>query len=155
MSGSAASGLFGALQRALHTVLGLAQVRLELLGTELEQEKLRIFDALWRAALALLLLGLAAVGLLAFLILLLQEGYRVAAVGVLTVGLAATGGWLLHRARHVLQSPSGGPFALSLGELQRDRQGLVPPASTEGPTGAEAPGRASGAGRAAASGSPP
>ena len=44
-----AGGLFDSLRRLLATALGLAQVRLALFGTELEAEKLRLFDALWRA----------------------------------------------------------------------------------------------------------
>jgi uncharacterized membrane protein YqjE len=122
-------GLFGSLSRLLDTVLGMAQTRLELLGTELEQEKLRLLGALWQGALALLLLGLALVCALGFLVLLFWEGYRLPAIGGLTLLLGGSGAWLLARARQALRSPEGGLFALSLGEIRRDREGLAPAAA--------------------------
>jgi uncharacterized membrane protein YqjE len=125
-----APGLFDALRRLLATGLGIAQVRLELFGTELEAEKLRLFDALWRLALAMLLLGVSLVLGLGFVLLLFQEGYRLAAVGVLTLACAGGGAWLLSQARQAIASPKGGAFALSLGELRSDRDGLLPAQTT-------------------------
>ena len=132
----ASGGLFDSLRRLLATTLGIAQVRLELFGTELEAEKLRLFDALWRAALGLLLLGVALVLAVAFVLLLFWDGYRLPALGVGTLLFVAAGAGLLWRARTLLRSGEGGPFALSLGELQRDRDGLqpVPPASASPPS---------------------
>ncbi len=117
-------GLFDSLKRALDSLLQIAQLRLELLGTELEAEKLRLFDALWQAALGLLLLGLAAVLALGFVVLLFWDGYRLAAIGVLCMLFGGGGAWFLSRARQQLQAEDGNPFALSLGELRRDRAGL-------------------------------
>ena len=45
-------GLMASLRQLLDTLLEIAQVRLELISTELELEKRRWFDALWLAALA-------------------------------------------------------------------------------------------------------
>ena len=117
-------GLFDSSKRALDALLELAQVRLELLGTELQAEKLRLFDALAKAIIALVMLGLALVLALGFVVLLFWEGYRLAAVGVLTVLLAAGGAALLLSARRALNLDDGGPFGLTLGELRRDRAGL-------------------------------
>jgi uncharacterized membrane protein YqjE len=119
-------GLFDSLKRALDSLLQIAQIRLELLGTELEAEKLRFFDALLKAAIGLLLLGLAAVLALGFVVLLFWDGYRLAAIGVLCLLFGGGGAWLLSRARQQLQVDEDGPFALSLGELRRDRAGLQP-----------------------------
>jgi uncharacterized membrane protein YqjE len=132
----ATGGLFDSLRRLLAATLGIAQVRLELFGTELEAEKLRLFDALWRAALGLLLLGVALVLAVAFVLLLFWDGYRLPALGVTTLLFVAAGAGLLLRARALLRSGEGGPFALSLGELQRDRDGLQPvsPASASPPS---------------------
>ena len=110
------------------------QVRLELFGTELEQEKQRLFDALLWAALGLLMVGLALVLALGFVVLLFQEGYRMPAVGVLTLIFGGGGWWLLRCARARLHAGDGGPFALSLSELRRDRRGL-----TDGEPPREAP----------------
>ena len=112
------------LRRLADTAVGMVQVRLELFGTELEQEKQRLFDALLRAALGLLLTGLALVLAIAFVVLLFQEGYRLPAIGVLTLLFGGIGGWLLHGARTRLRSGSDGPFGLSLSEMRRDRDAL-------------------------------
>lgn len=125
MTGPAATGgLFQSLRRLVGTGVEIVQVRLELFGSELEQEKLRLYDALLLAAIGLLLVILALVLAIAFVVLMFQEGYRLAAVGVLALGFGAGGWWLLRRARDGLRAGDGGPFALSLGELRRDREGL-------------------------------
>lgn len=117
-------GLARSLRRLADTAVGIVQVRLELFGTELQQEKQRLYDVLLRAAIGLLLIGLALVLAIGFVVLLFEDGHRLAAVGVLALGLAAAGAWLLRSARGRLDAGDGGPFALSLQELQRDRQGL-------------------------------
>lgn len=125
MSGApAATGLFASLRRLAGTTAGIVLVRLELLGTELEQEKLRVIGALWLAAAALLLLGLALVLLVGLIVLLLWDGYRLAAVGGLALLFAGAGCGLLYVARQRLNPPAGGAFALSLAELRRDRDSL-------------------------------
>lgn len=123
---AAQTGLFASLQRLLDTGIGIVQVRLQLLGTELDQEKLRLLDALARLALALLLISVALVLAVGFIVLLFWDQYRLPAIGVLAVLFAAAGGWMLQRARQTAMGPEGGLFALSLGELQRDRDGLAP-----------------------------
>jgi uncharacterized membrane protein YqjE len=130
-----AQGLFGSLRQVLDRLLGTAALRLELFGSELELEKLRLFDALLRAAVGLLLLGLALVMVLGFLVLLVQPQYRLAAVGVLALALGAGAAVLLAQARRGLQAREGGPFALTLGELRRDRAalGAQDPAAAEPP----------------------
>ena len=61
MSGPAAGpGLLASLRRWVATSIEIAQVRIELFAVELEQEKLRVFDGLMWAALALLLLAVLA-----------------------------------------------------------------------------------------------
>jgi uncharacterized membrane protein YqjE len=120
------SGLFDSGKRALDSLLDLALVRLELFGTELEAEKLRLLKALVQGAVALVLLALALVLALGFIVLLFWEGYRLAAIGVLTLLLAGAGTALLLRVRQALTVRDGGPFALTLGELRRDRESLRP-----------------------------
>ena len=55
---SESGGLLASLRQLLFTLLETAQVRLELLGTELEAEKRRVLDALVFAAVALVCLAL-------------------------------------------------------------------------------------------------
>ena len=124
MSNPGGAGFFDSLRRLIDTVVEIAQVRLQLLGTEFEQEKLRLIDALVQAAIGLVMLALSLVLALGFIVLLFWEGYRLPAIGVLTLLFAAGGVWLLRRALDQARGPEGGPFALSLAELRRDRAGL-------------------------------
>ncbi|GMV44813.1 MAG: hypothetical protein AMXMBFR66_02110 [Pseudomonadota bacterium] len=147
------AGWAGWLRRLVDSSLALVQVRLELFGTELEREKLRVFDALLRLALGLLLAGLALVLAAGFVLLLLQERYRLAALGVLVLAFAALAAWLLRSARAALRSEAEGPFALSLAELRHDRErtGATGPradaaAANAGAAGAAAAGGATAAG---------
>ena len=93
------TGLFGQLQQSLGTVIELVRVRLALLGTELGLEKQRLAAGLFWGALALLSLTVAAVLFCGFVILLLWDGYRLAAVGVLAL-LFLAGGLLLREAHN-------------------------------------------------------
>jgi uncharacterized membrane protein YqjE len=129
-----AGGLFASLSRMLATVLQIAQVRLQLLGTELELEKRRVFDGLLWGGLALVVLGLGLVLLCGFVILLFWEGYRLAAVGGMTLFLLTGGGLMLNHARMRLQnrSSSKSMFDASLAELKRDQADLTAAAQDAG-----------------------
>jgi uncharacterized membrane protein YqjE len=118
-------GLFASLRRLLGTTLEIAQVRLQLFGNELEQEKLRIFDGLLLAGIGLMLLSVGTVLLCALVVMLFAEGYRVAALAVLTVAFLAGGVLTMRAGGHRLHSP-GGVFQATLAELSRDRADLAP-----------------------------
>jgi uncharacterized membrane protein YqjE len=119
----AQAGLLGSLRALLGTALQVVQTRLELFTCELEQEKTNLFDALWWAALSLVLLSAGLVLAIGLIVLLMQEGYRLPALGLLTLSCVG-GGWaLLRHAKRCLHSP-GGAFAASVGEIARDRAGL-------------------------------
>ena len=122
------SGLFASLSRLLATVLHIAQVRLQLLGTEVELEKRRLFDGLLWGGIAIVVLGLGLVLLCGFVILLFWEGYRLVAVGGMTLLFLVVGGLMLNHARMRLQnrSSSKGMFDESLAELKRDQTDLTP-----------------------------
>ena len=70
------AGLFGSLQRLLATLLDIAQVRLDLLTTEFEREKLRLYDGLLWAAVALFFIGLGLLLLAALLVAVAPEPLR-------------------------------------------------------------------------------
>ena len=117
------TGLFVSLKRLSATVIEIGQARLELFGTELELEKKRLFEGLLWALAALLVLGVGLVLLCGFIVFLLWEGYRLPALGVLTLSFLA-GAWvLLLQARKRLSDPQG-MFSASVSELSKDRQAL-------------------------------
>ena len=117
------SGFFSSLKQLLGTVLEIAEVRLELIGTEVELEKRRIFDGLLWAAMALLCLGIGLVLFCGFVILLLWDGYRLAAVGVLALLFVGLGTLLARHAKMKMQN-SQTMFSASLNELKQDQTGL-------------------------------
>jgi uncharacterized membrane protein YqjE len=103
----------------------MAQVRLELLGTEVEFEKRRLFDGLLWGGVALLLLGIGLVLLCGFIVLLFSEGYRLAAVGVMAMLFVGGGALMMREARSRLRNPKS-MFETSARELAKDRAGLSP-----------------------------
>lgn len=117
-------GLTERLRRMAERTLELARVRLELLGTELQAELLRLFGALTALLLALLL-GVAALLMLVFAALLwVPDEYRAplgAGLGAVFL-LAAIGCWYWAKT----QLATGRPFAASVAELARDQRAVAP-----------------------------
>lgn len=121
-----AAGLFGSLKRLLGSVLEIAQARLDLLTAELEREKLRIFDAIVWAAVALLFIGLGLLLLAALLVVLAPESMRPWLLALMALACLGGGAWLVKRAGQRLNSPAG-PLSATRDELARDRAALNPP----------------------------
>ena len=121
---AAGAGLFESLRRLTATALEIAQLRLDLLANELQQEKLRIFDALAWAALGLLLLGLGLLLGAGLMVALAPEPWRPLVLAVLTLGFLGGGALMLNKARQRLTSP-GGVLAASRAELAGDHGALA------------------------------
>jgi uncharacterized membrane protein YqjE len=117
------SGFFSSLKQLLSTVFEIAQVRFELAGTELELEKRRLFDGLIWSAVALLCLSVGLALFCGFIILLLWDGYRLAAVGVLALVFIGVGTFLALSARKRVRNQHT-MFNASLNELKQDLNGL-------------------------------
>lgn len=115
--------LLGRLRQLGDTGLELAQVRLALLGTDLEEQKLRLGQGLLLAAAGVLLLVVGVVLLCALVLLLAGPQYRLAALVVLTLLSVGAGAALVRAGLQRLRSP-GSPFQATLDELQRDREAL-------------------------------
>ena len=120
MAEGKSGGLFSSLRQLLGTALETAHIRLELIGTELEFEKRRIFDGLMLAAVALLFLGLGLVLLCGTVVLLFWEGYRLMAAGLMTFSFLSLGLIFLGQARQRLKAQKG-IFQKSVDELKRDQ----------------------------------
>jgi uncharacterized membrane protein YqjE len=117
------AGLFDSLRQLAGTALALAQVRLELLVSDLEIEKLRLVDVALRALLGLMLLGLGLVLAIGFVLLLLWDSYRLPALGVLTLLCLIGGLGLLQAAKRRLHQGEA-MFAATRAELERDQVAL-------------------------------
>ena len=138
MAESPSDGLLATLRQTLAHGVETLRVRLSLLGTEVEEEKLRIFDAVLWAGLGLLLLGMGLLFLCGLVIVLLWDQHRLLALGGLALVFLGGGALVLAQARQRLRAP-GSLFSSSLSELARDRQALVPDPDTSASPPSPAP----------------
>ena len=117
-------GLFASLRRMLESVLALVQNRLQLFTVELQEEKIRLFDLLLRAA-AVVVLGLMTlISVTALVVVWFWDTSPVAVLAIVTLvyGLAAVGiGYSLQQ--RLQRGPP--PFAGTLAEFKKDRECLA------------------------------
>lgn len=123
--GAQGGGLLVSLRRLIATALELAQVRLELIGTELEAQKLRILAGLIWAVLGVVLVSVGLVLLAGWVLLLFWDGYRLPALAVMMLLFLGGGALVLRHAMARLKTPPGA-FSLSAAELAQDRAALTP-----------------------------
>lgn len=119
-------GLLASAKAALGTALTLLQTRLQLLATELEEERQRLLALLLWGGVAVLALGAGLVFLAIFLTVLLWDSHRLLVLAVFAA-LFLLGGLLAALLARRLSVASGGIFAASLAELSQDRAALRPP----------------------------
>ena len=118
-------GLLHSAQSLLAGVAALARTRLELFGTELQEELARLFFTLI-GAIAVLLLAALGLGCAAAAVLLaLGEAYRALAAALMAAAFLAgafAAAWSMRR----LSRDKPRMFAASVAELERDREALQP-----------------------------
>lgn len=118
-------GLFDSVRTLANTLLAIAQTRLELLSTELEEERLRLSSMLVWTLVALFCAGLGVVFATMVFVIALWDTNRLLAVGIPAILflLGAVVAWLI-----VLGKARAKPrlFAASLAELSKDREQLNP-----------------------------
>lgn len=116
-------GLYASVKGLLGTSLTLLQIRLQLLGTELEEERRRVLILLLWGGVALIALGAGVIFAVIFLIVLFWDSHRLLALGIATAGFLGTGVAALFAAYNLGRTPSG-LFSASLAELSADREAL-------------------------------
>lgn len=116
-------GTLAAVRGMLATLLATLQVRLELLGTELGEERLRLLRVLLLGAVATFLLGAGTVFVAGALVLVMWQQHPLLALLLAALLFLAGGAFALHRALVLLRQPSK-VFEASLAELARDRDAL-------------------------------
>jgi uncharacterized membrane protein YqjE len=116
-------GLFTSVKTLLATMLGIAHTRLELIATELEEERLRLSRLLIYSLLALLFFGLAIVVLTIWLVVVLWLSHNVLAIGGVIFFYLSLAAWFGHC---VLCQLKARPrlFSASSAELSKDRVAL-------------------------------
>jgi len=117
-------GLFDSLKALTASLIAIGYTRLELLSTDLEEERARLVSVLAMLFVALFCLGVGVLLLALLVVVAFWESHRLLALGGLTVlflaGGAAAFGWARHKLRTKPRL-----FAASLAELSKDRQHLM------------------------------
>lgn len=116
-------GLYASLRGLVTTGVAVLQTRLELLSTELQEEKARVLGLVAYAAAAVILLAVGSVFFAVFLTVLLWDSNRLLALGVFSALFLGAGALALTMARRLARTESR-LFAASLAELAQDRAGL-------------------------------
>jgi len=123
------AGLFASLKGLFGTSLALVQNRLQLLGVELAEERLRLLSLVTYGAVAFICLSAGLVFLAVFLTVLFWESHRLLALGVFSALFLGAGIATLLMALSYARAGST-LFKASLAELARDREALAQGDST-------------------------
>jgi uncharacterized membrane protein YqjE len=119
-------GLYSSVKGLLSTALTLLQTRAQLLVTELEEERQRLFALLLWGAIAVLALGAGLIFVAIFLTVLLWDSHRLLVLGIFSASFLGLGLLAIYLACKLGRSPSG-LFSASMAELNRDRAALREP----------------------------
>ena len=122
-SQAAAGGLFDSLKTLAGSLVGIVHTRLELLSTDIAEERTHLTTLLVLGLLALFCLGVGVVLLAILIAVAFWESHRLAALGGLTgfflIASAGLAWCAVHKARTRPRL-----FEASLAELAKDRQQL-------------------------------
>ena len=116
---AARGGLLHSIKHLAHTLLGAAQTRLEILATEIEEERVRLEQLLLVALAAAFCLAMGIVLCAALVVVYYWDTHRLAAVGILAAAFLAAGvalGLILRDKAKTRPKP----FAITRGELAKD-----------------------------------
>ncbi len=116
-------GLLDSLAALVTTLVAMAHTRLDLLSTDLEDERAHLFSVLLWTLVALFCLGIGLVLATLLLVVAFWDSHRLLVLGSLTglflVAGSAAWAYVGHKARTKPRL-----FAASLSELRKDRQQL-------------------------------
>lgn len=118
------SGLFDSLKGFAATLLTIVHTRLDLLSTDLEEERERLVSVLVLLFVALFCLGVGVVLLAILIAVIFWDSHRLVALAGLTGTFLAGGAMAFWFARYKFRTKPK-LFAASLAELSKDRQHLV------------------------------
>lgn len=124
--GEAGSGILRSLRNLAATLVALLQSRLELIVTEIEEERVRLLQLLFWTAGALLFFAIGLQLLVLLFVMLFWDSYRVAAIVVLAGIFLALGIFMAVRVRDLSQARPR-LLTTSLDELAKDKDQLTPP----------------------------
>lgn len=124
-AGEAGTGIVQSLRNLAATLVALLRTRIELLATELEEERVRLLQLLFWAAGALFFLGVGILLLVILLVAVFWDGHRVAAIVALAGLFLAAGIGMAIGVRDRMHARTR-LFSASLDELAKDKDQLTP-----------------------------
>jgi len=118
-------GLLASLRQLAATLIEIVHTRVELIATEIDEERARLGQALWLAAAGAFCLSLGILLTVLFLVVLFWESHRLLVLGILAAGFMGAGvtAMMILKAR---LSERARMFSQTLAELKRDRSRLIP-----------------------------
>ena len=119
----AAAGLFDSLKTLAATLVGMAHTRLELLSTDIAEERAHLTAFLVLVQLALFCVGVGIVLLAILIVAVFWETHRIMALGGVTGFFLLAGAGMGWAAMHRMRTKPR-LFEASLAELAKDRQQL-------------------------------
>lgn len=123
---AARGGLLQSIKRLGRSLLGTARTRLDILATEIEEERLRLEQLLLIALAAAFCLAMALMLGVAFVVIYFWDTHRLAAVGLLGLAFLIIAAVLALVLRAKAKSRPK-PFAVTRGELAKDAAMLQEP----------------------------
>jgi uncharacterized membrane protein YqjE len=123
-SGEEGGGILQSLRNLAATLVALLQTRLDLLVTELEEERLRLLQLLFWAAAALLFFAIGLLLLTFLLVVVLWDNYRVAAIVTIAAAFLGLGIYTGLRVRSLAQARPR-LLSASLDQLSQDKDELT------------------------------
>ena len=123
-AGEPATGILQSLRNLATTLVALLQNRLELLATDLEEERIRLLQLVFWAVGALFFFALGALMITILVVLLLWDSHRLAGIVVLAAVFLGIGVFLAIGVRNRMHRRSR-LFSSSLDELAKDKDRLA------------------------------
>ena len=123
---AARGGLLHSIKHLAGNLLAAAQTRLEILATEIEEERVRLEQMLLIGVGAVFCLGMGAVLSAGFVVVFFWDTHRLAAVGFLAAAFLAAGAVCAWVVRDMVRTRPK-PFAITRGELAKDSAMLREP----------------------------
>lgn len=115
-------GLLDSLKSFARSILALAQTRLQLLGNEIEEQRVLLMREVMLALAVVFLLGLGIVFIAVFFLVLFWD-HRLLVTGIFAV-LFLTAAATIYAAFRAVQAERPKAFSATLGELAKDRDSL-------------------------------
>jgi uncharacterized membrane protein YqjE len=113
-------GVFQTAQRLIRTLRAMAGNRIELFLLEVQEERIRIFDALFLLAAGLVCIMMALIMITFTVVIIFWDTHRLLVLGLLIAGYAVGALWALSRLRLLLSRWQA--FSATLGQIKKDSE---------------------------------